>query len=165
MSTGMMSSLFSTSTTKGWTFKGGVDLTKGGNISSFISAIISIIRKKRQPRSRLSPISFVEVEQAIFALFPPKRTVFLTKTAANLVKLMAHVLQTPPAQKSKSGVVVQLAPSLHELIRTQSVDSLVRTMTFFDGVRGRGVCATVGGEASHGVLNSVGRFSLPIIRS
>jgi hypothetical protein len=31
-----------------------------------------------------------------FALFLPKRTVFLTKRAENLVKRIGHVLQTPP---------------------------------------------------------------------
>jgi hypothetical protein len=62
-------------------FKGGVELAKGGDISSSLSAIISIIQKKRQPRSRLSPISAVffsgvEVEQAVLVVFCPKELFF-----------------------------------------------------------------------------------------
>jgi hypothetical protein len=57
-----------------------VELAKGGDISSFLSATTSIIQKKMQPPSRLSPISAVFFrggsETSGFALFLPKRTVF-----------------------------------------------------------------------------------------
>jgi hypothetical protein len=60
--------------------KGGVELAKGGDISSFLSAIISIIQR-RGSHDRISHqfrlfFSGVEVEQAVLLFFCPKELFF-----------------------------------------------------------------------------------------
>jgi hypothetical protein len=90
-------------------FKGGVELAKGDDISSFLSAIISIIQKKRQPRSHLSPI-LTDFFQGwkwnkLFCSFSAQKNCFLTKTAENRMKRITSCLEnsTPPLKRG-SGI-------------------------------------------------------------